>query len=585
MDTSQIDTRKERARAWFETLRDQIVAAFEDLEDALPAGAPLADRAPGRFVRTPWNRTDHSGARPISGLPEIGSADAGSAKAEPDGGGGVMAVMKGRVFEKVGVHVSTVFGEFAPEFRKEIPGAADDPRFFASGISLIAHMHSPQVPAVHMNTRFVVTTKSWFGGGADLTPVLESRRRQDDPDTIAFHAAMKAACNAHPRVAPYDKFKSWCDEYFFLKHRGEARGIGGIFYDWLDTDDFDADFAFTQAGRPRLPRHLPRAGAQEFRQALERSRARGATGAPRALRRVQSHLRSRDDFRPAHRRQRRGHSFFAATGGEVAVTQRRSRDMDLGIAGRKAIVCASSRGLGRACAKALAEAGCEVVINGRDRERLAATAAELGKATGAKIVPVVADVGSADGQKALFDACPAPDILVNNNAGPPFRDFRDLDRQKMIDGVVANMIVAVELIQKVIDPMIARKFGRIVNITSGSVKMPLAGLDLSSGARAGLTAFLAGVARSVAGANVTINFLLPGSFDTDRLRSNLDANAKKRGVSYEAALAERVAMVPAQRVGQPDEFGAACAFLCSAHAGYITGQNLLIDGGVFSGAF
>ena len=225
MDTSQIDTRKERARAWFETLRDQIVAAFEDLEDALPAGAPLAEGAPGRFARTPWNRTDHSGA---------------------PGGGGVMAVMKGRVFEKVGVHVSNIFGEFSPEFRKEIAGAADDPRFSATAISLIAHLHNPHVPAVHMNTRFVATTKSWFGGGADLTPVLESRRRQDDPDTIAFHAAMKDACDAHAGVAPYDKFKSWCDEYFFIKHRGEMRGIGGIFYDWLDTGDFAADFAFTQ---------------------------------------------------------------------------------------------------------------------------------------------------------------------------------------------------------------------------------------------------------------------------------------------------------------------------------------------------
>src|SRR5271169_4783027 len=243
--------------------------------------------------------------------------------------------------------------------------------------------------------------------------------------------------------------------------------------------------------------------------------------------------------------------------------------MDLGIAGRKASVCASSRGLGRACAKALAEAGCEVVINGRNREQLEATAGELRKATGAKIIAVAADVASPDGQNALFAACPEPDILVNNNAGPPFRDFRELDRQKMLDGVIANMVVAVELTQKVIDPMVKRKFGRIVNITSGSVKMPLVGLDLSSGARAGLTAFMAGVARSVAGANVTINFLLPGAFDTDRLRSNLDANAKKRGVSYEAALAERVAMVPAQRVGQPEEFGAACAFLCSAHAGYI----------------
>jgi len=259
--------------------------------------------------------------------------------------------------------------------------------------------------------------------------------------------------------------------------------------------------------------------------------------------------------------------------------------MDLGIAGRKAIVCASSRGLGYACARALAEAGCEVVINGRNPERLAAAAAELGKIAAGKIVPVAADVASAEGQAALFAACPEPDILINNNAGPPFRDFRELDRQNMLDGVIANMVVAVELIQKAIDPMVAKKFGRIVNITSGSVKMPLAGLDLSSGARAGLTAFLAGVARSVAAANVTINFVLPGTFDTDRLRSNMEMTAKKKNISVEAASGERMATVPAKRFGRPDELGAACAFLCSAQAGYITGQNLLIDGGVFPGAF
>ena len=258
--------------------------------------------------------------------------------------------------------------------------------------------------------------------------------------------------------------------------------------------------------------------------------------------------------------------------------------MDLGISGRKAIICASSRGLGRGCAFALAQAGCEVIVNGRDGKTLDATAAELRQATGAKVTAVPGDVATPAGQAALLGACPEPDILVNNNAGPPFRDFRELTRQQMIDGVIANMVVAVELIQKVIEPMRAKKFGRIVNITSGSVKMPLAGLDLSSGARAGLTAFLAGVARSVAASNVTINFLLPGTFDTERLQSNIAANAKTKGISIDQARSERMATVPAKRFGTPDEFGAACAFLCSAQAGYITGQNLLIDGGAFPGA-
>ena len=259
--------------------------------------------------------------------------------------------------------------------------------------------------------------------------------------------------------------------------------------------------------------------------------------------------------------------------------------MDLGIAGRKAIVCASSKGLGRACAEELARAGCEVAINGRNRDVVEASAAELRKTTGAKITAVAADVGTPDGQKALLAACPEPDILINNNSGPPFRDFRQLTREQILDGVIANMVVAIELTQKVIDPMVARKFGRIVNITSGTVKAPLVGLDLSSGARAGLTAFLAGIARSVAASNVTINFMLPGAFDTERLRSNIEANAKSRNISYDDARAARINSIPAKRFGETGEFGATCAFLCSAHASFITGQNILIDGGAFPGAF
>lgn len=259
--------------------------------------------------------------------------------------------------------------------------------------------------------------------------------------------------------------------------------------------------------------------------------------------------------------------------------------MDLGIRGRKAIVCGSSQGLGRGCALALAEAGVSLVINGRNQLILDEAAEEIRQATGVDVTPVAADISTSEGQAAVLASCPEPDILINNNGGPPFLDFRALDRPAMLAGVTMNMITPIELIQKIIGHMTAQRFGRIVNITSVTVKMPITGLDLSSGARAGLTAFLAGIARSVADRNVTINNLLPGYFDTERLREGFVEAAKRGGGSEDGIAAQWKATVPAKRFGTASEFGQTCAFLCSVHAGYITGQNILMDGGLYPSAF
>ncbi len=259
--------------------------------------------------------------------------------------------------------------------------------------------------------------------------------------------------------------------------------------------------------------------------------------------------------------------------------------MDYGIRGKTAIVCASSRGLGRGCALALAEAGCDLVVNGRDAEKLAETAAEIRERFGVKVTEIVADISTAEGRAAILAAAPNPDILVNNNGGPPPRKFNELTRDGMIEGLSQNMITPIELIQAVMDGMAERGFGRIVNITSLSVYQPILGLDLSSGARAGLTALLAGVSRTVANRNVTINNLLPGKFDTDRIRANIRYGAERGGISVAEREEALKTEIPAGRLGTLEEFGQVCAFLCSSHAGYITGQNLRLDGGLFDAAF
>jgi 3-oxoacyl-[acyl-carrier protein] reductase len=259
--------------------------------------------------------------------------------------------------------------------------------------------------------------------------------------------------------------------------------------------------------------------------------------------------------------------------------------MDLGIRGRTALVCAASKGLGKACALSLAREGVDVVITARGREALESAAAEIRSRYGSKVEIVAGDITTPEGREAALKACPAPDILVNNAGGPPPGDFRAWDRETWVKALEANMIAPILLIRAVVDGMIAKKFGRIVNITSGAVKHPIPELGLSNGARTGLTGFIAGLSRTTVQHNVTINNLLPGPFDTDRLRANIEFNAKKLGKTVEEAARMRAEANPAKRFGTPAEFGDACAYLCSAQAGFITGQNLLMDGGVYPGTF
>jgi 3-oxoacyl-[acyl-carrier protein] reductase len=259
--------------------------------------------------------------------------------------------------------------------------------------------------------------------------------------------------------------------------------------------------------------------------------------------------------------------------------------MDLGITGRNALVCAASKGLGKACAISLAREGARVVIIARNPDALHTTADEVRAVTGAQVVPVAADITTEEGRQTALRACPQPDILINNAGGPPPGDFRDWDQSTWLAALNANMLTPIALMKAVVDGMIARRFGRIVNITSSAVKAPIAMLGLSNGARSGLTGFVAGLARQTVRHNVTINNLLPGEFLTDRLRSNSEHRAKTAGRTAEELMAEKLSHVPAGRFGDPAEFGEFCAFLCSAQAGYMTGQNILLDGGTYPGTF